>query len=36
MGKTTIVRYRTRPEAAEENARLVEAVYAALADRRSG
>lgn len=31
MGKTTIVRYRTLPEAAEENARLVEAVYAALA-----
>ena len=32
MSKTVIVRYRTRPEAAEENARLVEGVFAALAD----
>lgn len=32
MGKTAIIRYRTHPEAAEENARLVEAVYAALAE----
>ena len=29
-----IVRYRTRPEAADENARLVEGVYAALAELR--
>ena len=36
MTKTTIVRYRTRPEAAEENARLVEAVYAALAELDPG
>lgn len=32
MGKTVIVRYRTHPEAAEENAGLVEAVYTALAE----
>jgi hypothetical protein len=32
MSKTLIIRYRTRPEAAEENCRLVEAVYAALAE----
>ena len=32
MSTTTVIRYRTRPEAAEENARLVEAVYAALAE----
>lgn len=31
MGKTLVVRYRTHLEAAEENARLVAAVYAALA-----
>jgi hypothetical protein len=31
MNKTLIIRYRTRPEAAEENCRLVEAVYASLA-----
>jgi hypothetical protein len=31
MGKT-VVRYRTHPEAADENARLIEGVYAALAD----
>jgi hypothetical protein len=34
MSNTVIVRYRTRPEAAEENARLVEQVYAALADAK--
>ena len=34
MSKNVIVRYRTRPDAAEENARLVEGVYAALATRR--
>ena len=33
MSKNVIVRYRTRPDAAEENARLVEAVYAALAEQ---
>jgi hypothetical protein len=27
-----IVRYRTRPDAAEENSRLIEAVFAALAE----
>jgi len=32
MSKSVIVRYRTRPDAAEENARLVEGVFAALAD----
>jgi hypothetical protein len=31
MSQNTIVRYRTTPEGADENARLVEAVYAALA-----
>jgi hypothetical protein len=31
MSKTVVVRYRTRPDAADENARLVEDVYAALA-----
>ena len=36
MGKTVIVRYRTRPEAAEENARLVKAVYTALAEADPG
>jgi hypothetical protein len=30
MSKTSVIRYRTRPDAAEENVRLVEAVYAAL------
>jgi hypothetical protein len=29
---STVVRYRTSPEAADENARLVAAVYAALAE----
>jgi hypothetical protein len=32
VSNNVVVRYRTRPEAADENARLVEAVYAALAD----
>ncbi len=32
MTRTVIVRYRTRPEAADENARLVEAVYGSLAE----
>jgi hypothetical protein len=32
MSKIVVVRYRTRPDAAEENARLVEGVFAALAD----
>ena len=32
MSKTTIVRYRTRPESADENADLVRGVYAALAE----
>ena len=34
MSKNVIVQYRTTPEAADENARLVEAVYAALAEVR--
>ena len=29
-----MIRYRTRPDAAEENVRLVEAVYAALAEAK--
>jgi hypothetical protein len=32
MSKTVVVRYQTSPEAAEENARLVAAVYTALAE----
>ena len=32
MSKNVIVRYRTRPDAADENARLVEGVFAALAE----
>jgi hypothetical protein len=32
MSRTVVVRYRVRPEAADENARLVEEVYAALAE----
>jgi len=32
MSKTVVVRYRTRPDAAEENARLVEGVFASLAE----
>jgi hypothetical protein len=31
MSRTSVIRYRTRPEAAEENVGLVKAVYAALA-----
>jgi hypothetical protein len=30
--RTLIIRYRTRPEVAEENSRLVEAVFASLAE----
>jgi hypothetical protein len=33
MARTLIVRYQTHPQAAEENARLVEAVFAALAEQ---
>ena len=36
MTRNVIVRYRTRPEAADDNARLVEAVYTALADLDPG
>jgi hypothetical protein len=32
MSKTVVVRYRVRPDAADENARLVEDVYTALAE----
>ena len=32
MAKTLIISYQTTPETAEENSRLVEAVYASLAD----
>jgi hypothetical protein len=34
MSRTSVIRYRTRPEAAEENQRLVEAVYAALGEAK--
>ena len=34
MSKATVVRYTTRPEAAEENQRLITAVFAQLADER--
>jgi hypothetical protein len=34
MSKNVIVRYRTRPEAADENSRLVAAVFASLAEAR--
>jgi hypothetical protein len=34
MSKATIVRYTTRPETAEENERLIRAVFAQLADER--
>jgi hypothetical protein len=34
MSRTSVIRYKTRPDAAEENARLVRAVYAALAEAR--
>ena len=30
--RTLIIRYRTRPEAADENSRLVEAVFSSLAE----
>ena len=36
MGKTVIVRYKTKPEAADENERLVKRVYAQLADEAPG
>src|SRR6266487_2786425 len=36
MGKSVVVRYRTRPEAAEENARLIEGVFASLAEAKPG
>jgi hypothetical protein len=32
VSKTLIIRYRTRPDAAEENSHLVEAVFASLAE----
>ncbi|SRR6266542_688158 len=34
LSRNSVIRYRTRPDAAEENVRLVEAVYAALAEAR--
>ncbi len=34
MSRATVVRYTTRPEAAEENERLITAVFAQLADER--
>ena len=34
MSRTSVIRYKTRPDAAEENVRLVKAVYAALAEAR--
>jgi hypothetical protein len=34
MGTISVIRYRTRPEAADENARLVEDVYASLAETK--
>jgi|SRR5215471_3720848 len=36
MSRSVIVRYRTRPEAADENQRLAEAVYAELAEKAPG
>jgi hypothetical protein len=36
MSKNVVVRYRTRPEAADENARLVAAVFASLAELDPG
>jgi hypothetical protein len=32
MSSSVVVRYRTKPEAAEENVRLIQAVFAALAE----
>jgi hypothetical protein len=34
MSKHLIVRYRTRPEASEDNSRLIEAVFASLAEAK--
>jgi hypothetical protein len=34
VSKTVIVRYTTRPEAAEQNQELIEGVYSALAEAR--
>ena len=34
MSRSVVVRYRTTPETAEENQRLVEQVFASLADSR--
>jgi hypothetical protein len=36
VSRTSVIRYRTRPDAAEENVRLVKAVYAALKETRPG
>jgi len=36
MSKTVVIQYKTRPDAAEENQRLVEAVYAQLASEDPG
>ena len=36
MSKTVVVRYRTRPDSAEENARLVEGVFTALGEVEPG
>jgi hypothetical protein len=33
MTKTTVVQYRTKPDRAEENQRLIDAVFADLAER---
>jgi hypothetical protein len=33
MAKTTVVQYRTKPDRADENQRLIEAVFADLAER---
>jgi hypothetical protein len=34
--RTIVVQYRTRPESADENRRLIENVFAELAERRPG
>jgi hypothetical protein len=36
MNRTLVIRYKTRPDAADENSRLVEAVYASLAALNPG
>ena len=36
MSENVVVRYRTRPDAADENARLVEEVFSALAEADPG